>query len=278
MPLKVDVVAWGRYHRKLRRKVDAYRKLQAAQQRAVDEEEEQLTKHFVRLREQQMALAAAKLASQGKNTAIRRQCKPIVPPPRKPPPVMYSTLIRSPEDGACPVQRSSPSPPASARHTPRARQTPPMSARQQGPASTPQHARSTPSDGGPSAHLRQHTARRHGVYHPELEPMRMPDFQSLIGELFPNRMEDANFLAGLSSSEEKAKILSRTRHADAKAALLALETHAKERKLRATKRMMATRAAEIKQVTKDTAEELNLHLRAEPGLGNGSRRFPTIAT
>ncbi len=106
----------------------------------------------------------------------------------------------------------------------------------------------------------------------------MPDFQSLIGELFPNHMEDANFLAGLSSSEEKAKILSRTRHADAKAALLALETDAKERKLRATKRMMAARAAEIKQVTKDTAEELNLHLRAEPGLGNGSRRFPTIAT
>lgn len=108
--------------------------------------------------------------------------------------------------------------------------------------------------------------------------MRMPDFQSLRGELFPNRMENTHLLAALSrSEEEKADILRRTQHVDAKTALVELEKEAEERKLRATMRMMATRAAEIKQVTKNTAKELNLHLYAEPGCGDGSRRFPTIA-
>ena len=81
-----------------------------------------------------------------------------------------------------------------------------------------------------------------------------------------------------SSEEEKAALLHRVQHADAKAALLVLEEEAAERKRRATIRMMAARAAEIKQATRETADELNLQLRAEPGLGGGSPRFPTIAT
>ena len=110
--------------------------------------------------------------------------------------------------------------------------------------------------------------------------MRMPEFQSLKeGEMFPNRVADTQFLAELSSSEEeKATLLCRVQHADAKAALLVLEEEAAEKKRRATIRIMAARAAEIKQATRDTADELNLQLRAEPGLDGGPPRFPTIAT
>jgi hypothetical protein len=43
--------------------------------------------------------------------------------------------------------------------------------------------------------------------------------------------------------------------------------------------MMAARAVEIKQATKDTAEELQLQLRAEPAGGPACmQKFPTIAT
>ena len=58
------------------------------------------------------------------------------------------------------------------------------------------------------------STRRHGVYHPELEPLHMPDFATLRIDLFPNRMSDTLFLAEMSSSEqEKAELLNRAQQA-----------------------------------------------------------------
>jgi hypothetical protein len=251
-----------KYHRELQRKTATFRRLQAEQARVAEREDEQPTKYFVQLRERQLAAAASKLAAQGKDTAIRRRCNPIVPPPRKPPPTpVYSTLVRSPRPTT--VQRS----------------TPPVSARLQSATSTAQHSRSILDGGRTSDRSRQLAVRHNGVYRPELEPMRMPEFQSLQKhELFPNRMADTQFLAKLSNSEEeKVETLRRAQHPEAEAALWALEQRAEERKLRATRRRMADRLEEIKQATKDAADLLNLQLRAEPGIGTGFGRPPTAA-
>ena len=268
---ELETIEWREeYHQELKDKNALYRKVEQTKRAAAEKEEERLQRYYVRLREQQLAAAAGKLASQGKNTAIRRQCKPIIPPPRKPPPVMYSTLNRSPRGGPA-ASKPSASPPASPPHPP---PHPP-----QGDASGGSRRQHSPRRHGAHHHPDKST-RRHGVYHPELEPLHMPDFATLRIDLFPNRMSDTLFLAEMSSSEqEKAELLNRAQHADAEAAMAALKADAEERKRRATLRMMAARAVEIKQATKDTAEELQLQLRAEPAGGPaGMQKFPTIAT
>jgi hypothetical protein len=269
---ELETIEWREeYHQELKDKNALYRKVEQTKRAAAEKEEERLQRYYVRLREQQLAAAAGKLASQGKNTAIRRQCKPIIPPPRKPPPVMYSTLNRSPRGGGPAASKPSASPPASPPHPP---PHPP-----QGHASGGSRRQHSPRRHGAHHHPDKST-RRHGVYHPELEPLHMPDFATLRIDLFPNRMSDTLFLAEMSSSEqEKAELLNRAQHTDAEAAMVALKADAEERKRRATLRMMAARAVEIKQATKDTAEELQLQLRAEPAGGPaGMQKFPTIAT
>lgn len=257
------------YHEQLKKKTAAFRRLQAAQEQERERREEELTKHCVRLRERQLATASAKLAAQGKNTAFKRQCKPIIPPPRKPPPVMYSTLRSR---GA--VQQQS------VASSPRAVALSPMeSSRQHSPTSTPHCGIASPDGNASTRSRQQHSpksaARFHGVYHPELEPMRMPDFPTLTNDLFANHMADTQLPAKMSSSEEQeAGLLRRAQQYCAASP----EAEAEKSKKRMTVRMMAARAHAIKQTMKDTAEQLHLQLWAEPGPAGGSPRFPTIAT
>ena len=250
------------YHRDLLLKNALYRKMAIVTRRDAAAEEERLQRHYVALREQQLAAAAGKLASQGRKTAIRRKCKPIKPPPRKPKPVMYSTLA---------IQGAE----VKARATAIVAEAERLAAEQLEQARLEAEQPSSPKAAGaassPRTLKRRDTAHGHGRHDRDLDPITLPDFASLRTNLFPNKVQDTVWLAGMATTDdERAALLQRVQHEDAAGAFEALLADAHERKRRDTLKLMARRAAQIKQ-------EMRQANVLPPTPSGGGRRFPVLA-